>query len=55
MRLSSDTLNACSDNKPKENNHLEFRCDKKVLGQGNIQEEPELQIIISLLWSFWLD
>lgn len=49
MRLSSETSNACSDNKLKAKNHLEFKCDKKVFGQGNIQEEPELQIIISLL------
>lgn len=55
MRLSSDTPNACSDNKLKAKNHLEFKCGKKVFGQGNIQEESELQIIIRLLWSFWLD
>lgn len=55
MRLSSDTPNACSDNKLKAKNHLELKCDKKVFGQGNIQEKSELQIIISLLWSFWRD
>lgn len=55
MRLSSDTSNACSDNRPKEENHLEFKCGKKVVvGQGNIWEETELQII-SLLWNFWPD
>lgn len=53
MRLSSDTSSACSDNRPKEENHLEFKRDKKVVvGQGNIREETELQII-SLLWNFW--
>lgn len=56
MRFSSDTSNACSDNRLKEvENHLECKCDKKFFGQGSVLEEPELQIIISLLWNFWPD
>ena len=34
---------------------MEFECDKKDVGQGNVLEEPELEIIISLLWNFWSD
>lgn len=36
-RFSPDTSNACGDNRPKEmKNHLELRCDKKVVGQGSV-------------------
>lgn len=45
MRFSSDNSNACSDNRVKEvENHLEFKCDKKVFGHSSVLEEPELQI-----------
>lgn len=34
---------------------MEFKCDKKDGGKGNVWEEPELQRIIRLLWNFWPD
>lgn len=36
-------------------NHMEFKCDKKNVGQRDVLEEPELEIIISVLQNFWPD
>lgn len=39
MTISSDTSNACNDNRLKETeSHLKFKYDKKVIGQDNVQK-----------------
>lgn len=54
MRFSSSTSLACSENRHTGMGELPgiLKCDKKDGGQGSVWEEPELQVIIHLLWNF---